>query len=251
MKQLVIRADDLGYCEAVNYGIERSVRAGLVGSVGVMANMDAAEHGVRLLEGYDVALGQHTNVSVGRPVSDPARVPSLVDSGTGEFRPSRSYRQAREDVVAEEAELEVRAQLGRFRELVGRDPDYFECHAVASPNLLAALRRVAEEEGLKYAAFVPGEGACRVGRTDVVVCPMASMGPDYDAAACLRREALALAEGATGIYVCHPGYLDEYILTHSALGINRVREVAALTDPRVIEWFAGRDDIQLTDYRAL
>lgn len=46
MKRMIIRADDLGYCEAVNYGIEKSVREGIVRCAGLMPNMESAAHGV-------------------------------------------------------------------------------------------------------------------------------------------------------------------------------------------------------------
>ena len=39
MIELVIRADDIGYSEAVNYGIEKSIRDGLIRSAGVMPNI--------------------------------------------------------------------------------------------------------------------------------------------------------------------------------------------------------------------
>ena len=45
MKQLLIRADDLGYSYAVDLGIARSVDEGLVCSVGLMPNIPEAEHG--------------------------------------------------------------------------------------------------------------------------------------------------------------------------------------------------------------
>ena len=51
MKKLLIRADDLGWTEAINYGIEKTVRHGIIRSVGVMPNMKAAEHGLNLLKG--------------------------------------------------------------------------------------------------------------------------------------------------------------------------------------------------------
>ena len=44
MKQLLIRADDIGYSYAVNVGIARTVHEGLVRSVGVMPNMPEARH---------------------------------------------------------------------------------------------------------------------------------------------------------------------------------------------------------------
>lgn len=62
MKRLLIRADDLGYSRGANYGIVDSVRGGLVGSVGVMTNMESVDHGLELLDGLDVCLGQHTNI---------------------------------------------------------------------------------------------------------------------------------------------------------------------------------------------
>ena len=36
--RLIVRADDLGYSEAVNYGIEKSIKDGIVHSVGLMPN---------------------------------------------------------------------------------------------------------------------------------------------------------------------------------------------------------------------
>ena len=42
MKKLIIRADDIGYSEAVNYGIMKSVKDGLVRSAVLMPNMPYA-----------------------------------------------------------------------------------------------------------------------------------------------------------------------------------------------------------------
>ena len=78
MKKLFIRADDLGYCESVNYGINRAVRDGIVRSVGVMPNMEWAEHGVRLLDGADVTFTVHANICQGRPLTDPRLVAHVL-----------------------------------------------------------------------------------------------------------------------------------------------------------------------------
>ena len=53
-------------------------------------------------------------------------------------------------VVIEEAEMEIEAQYLRFKEITGKDPDYFECHAVISQNFFIALRNVAKKYGLFY-----------------------------------------------------------------------------------------------------
>ena len=53
-KKVLFRADDLGYSEAVNYGIEKAVKEGLIRSVGVMVNMPTTAHGVELLKNEQI-----------------------------------------------------------------------------------------------------------------------------------------------------------------------------------------------------
>ena len=77
MKQLLIRADDLGYSDGVNYGIAKAVNKGVVKSVGVMTNMPTAMDGLKLLKKENVCLGQHTNICVGKPITNPALIPTL------------------------------------------------------------------------------------------------------------------------------------------------------------------------------
>ena len=81
MKQLLIRADDLGYSEGVNCGIAATVAAGLVRSVGVMTNMPAAVQGLGLLHGHPLCLGQHTNICAGRVGERPAHADVGVQIG--------------------------------------------------------------------------------------------------------------------------------------------------------------------------
>ena len=75
MKKILVRADDLGYSEAFNYGLARAVKSGIVRCVGVMPNMEWAEHGVNLLKDTDVTFTVHANICQGRPITDPAISP--------------------------------------------------------------------------------------------------------------------------------------------------------------------------------
>lgn len=249
MKRILVRADDLGFSEAVNYGIAKSVREGIIRSVGVMVNMPAARHGLDLLKGVPVCYGQHTNICAGRPLTDPALIPSLCQPD-GEFKPSREYRAAykagRDFVVPDEAILEIEAQYQRFLELVGEKPHYFECHAVASDNFFKGLETVAARHGLDYlpvSFFGPAKF-----RNTLLYTSMDSMKPGYDPFACLQRDALK-DYGPDGccMFVCHPGYLDDYILTHSSLTIPRTQEVAMACDPATKQWLAD-NDIQVITY---
>ena len=65
MSKMLVRADDLGYSEAFNYGLARAVKSGFLRCVGVMPNMEWAEHGVRLLDGTDVIFTVHANLPSG------------------------------------------------------------------------------------------------------------------------------------------------------------------------------------------
>jgi chitin disaccharide deacetylase len=254
MKQLLIRADDLGYSYAVNVGIARTVHEGLVRSVGVMPNMPEAARGISWIANTDVAVGQHTNVCLGQPCADPALIPSLLGPD-GHFHSSREFRekwQAGEELIAyDEACIEVRAQHDRFVELVGREPDYFEAHAVMSENLNRAIHDVATELGLR-------EQPISFDPTVTVTCAntsvrmvMRSTAPDYDPAAAIRRTAETMADGETIVFVCHPGYLDDFILSNSSLTTPRTKEVEALLDPNLRAWLEAQPDLQLVDYRDL
>ena len=245
-KRMLVRADDLGWTEAINYGIEKTVKEGIIGSVGLMPNMPAARHGMELLAGENVCVGQHTNICVGRPVTDPEKIPSLCQDN-GLFKPSRAYRTAREDfVVLDEAVLEIEAQYQRFVELTGRQPGYFEGHAVASRNFFKGLEIVADRHGLLYLPMAM-DGPVRFCST-WLYASMDSMKPDYDPEESLKTAALK-DYGPDGccMFVCHPGYLDDEILRESSLTVPRAREVAMAANPDVKRWLE-ENGVRLVTY---
>lgn len=250
MIQMVIRADDIGYSEAVNYGIEKTIREGLIRSAGVMPNMPYAEHGVRLVENLDVCLGVHTNICLGRPCCDPSEIPSLVQEN-GEFLSSRAYREAyaqgKDPVDIEDAVREAEAQYFRFKELTGREPAYFEAHAIASDNLWKALEIVAQKHGLPFNYMTPETKTGSFCGKAVAACVMESMKPDYDPFETLKKAVENAREDMPNIFVCHPGYVDEYLLKHSSLTINRTKEVAMLCDPEVKKYLENHH-VQLLSY---
>ena len=247
--QLIIRADDIGYSEAVNYGIEKSVKDGLIRSAGLMPNMPAAAHGLKLLEGTGICIGQHTNLCLGKPCADPKLIPSLLD-GEGNLKSSQTYREAwkkgEEFTVLEEMVLEIEAQYLRFKELVGHEPGYFEGHAVMSKNLFKGLEIVAEKYGLKYNAM-SFEGPGTFNGRHISICPMESMRADYDPWQSLKNAVLNARPDMPNVFVCHPGYLDDFILNNSSLTINRTKEVAMLCDPAVKDWLAEQG-VELISY---
>lgn len=250
MRKIVMRADDLGYSEAVNYGILKSIVDGLIGSVGLMTNMEAAEHGVGLIKELDIALGQHINISAGNPICDPRLVSSLTRAD-GAFKSSKEYHAAQTDfVVLDEVVLEIEAQLQRFIELTGQKPAYLDGHAVASDIFFCGLEIVAERHSLKYSPL-PEAIDKPVIINDKKVLLHSGSYPDKSAIECLQ-EVLAQThqEELIDMIVYHPGYLDAYILTHSSLTKRRTYETAMLCEPSTKQLLAEHD-VELITYRDL
>lgn len=135
----------------------------------------------------------HTNVCLGKPCADPAKIPSLLDEN-GNLKSSRTYREAwkrgEEITNLDEMVIEIEAQYHRYLELVGEKPHYFEAHAVMNANLSKGLAIVAEKYDLPYlpTSFEP-TGTPFCGHT-LITC-MDSMKPGYDPFASLQKAVLA------------------------------------------------------------
>lgn len=247
MKTLLIRADDLGFSEGINYGIAKSVKDGIIKTVGVMTNMPAALHGIELLKGENVCYGQHTNICVGRPLTDPKLIPSLVNEN-GEFKSSQDYRNAKTDfVVLDEVILEIEAQYYRFTELTGEQPRYFEGHAVFSENFFKGLKIVAEKHNLKYFDMPFDDKAVMFGNAQLYVY-MESMKSEYDPFVALKKALMQnLHEEGVVVFVCHPGYLDAYVLEKSSLTLPRPMEVKMVCSIETKKWIS-ENEIRLVTY---
>ena len=246
MKKILVRADDLGYSEGVNYGIAKSVKDGIIKSVGVMPNMPSVQHGLDLLKGVDVCYGLHTNICVGKPITDPKLIPSITNE-KGEFKSSKEYRSAKEDfVVLDEVILEIEAQYKRFVELTGDKPHYFEGHAVSSQNFFKGLEIVAKKYECDYLGinfFGP-----TTFRNTPLVMSMDSMKPNYNPFESLKQAALKDYEnGAIPMFVAHPGYLDAYIINNSSLLEPRVHEVEMAISEETKNWLK-ENNVQVVTY---
>jgi len=149
MTRIIFNADDIGYSEAVTLGIIKAHQDGLIKTTTMMTNMDGAPFAAKLLkENPNLYCGQHSNIVIGKPISNPKDIPSLVDEN-GCF--NTKARLARgEKLNPEDIKREVRAQAERFKELMGHYPTHIEGHAVRDPGLEYAIREVATELGVHY-----------------------------------------------------------------------------------------------------
>lgn len=248
MKKILLRADDLGFSRAINYGIYDAVQAGLIQSVGVMVNMDDTEHGVNLLRsGKPCCFGLHTNFCAGKPVSAPEKVPSLVNEN-GAFHSSSKYRKAETEFISyEDAWTEIDAQYKRFVALFGEKPAYFEAHAIKSSIMVQALEDYAKKNQLLYHAPF---AALQLETLEIPMYLGDIMSPDYDPFKELQTCVASLEEDIPKMMVFHPGYLDQTILNMSSLTINRTKETAMLLNPRTANYLEEQG-VRLYSYETI
>jgi predicted glycoside hydrolase/deacetylase ChbG (UPF0249 family) len=235
MTKLIFRADDLGFTEAVNYGILKTIQDGVVTAAGMMPNMPAARHGFDLIKSFDhISLGQHTNIVVGKPCANPSNIPSLVDS-EGNFIQSKVYRSSKIDFVNyEEAIIEVEAQLNKFIEITSKLPDYFEAHAIQSENFNQAIKFVAEKHNLLYVSFMAQE----INGKPIKFADFPRMSEQniYDPIEYITQNEAGVLGSDIAIVVFHPGYVDEDILKWSSYTMVRPKDVEALISEQVKRW---------------
>lgn len=245
--KLIMRADDLGISEGVNYGIVKAILDGMITSVGLMPNMSTAKHGVDLIKHLDVCLGQHSNICLGKPLRDPQLIPSLVDEN-GEFYTSHIINHRQEDTInIQECEIELEAQLNRFVELTGKMPDYFEGHAVFSKNYLLALQNIAKKHHLFYVNPMDQQWVETYGIYGMGMYQLNEQG-FYDPYQYFENNLHNIQNNDCTLAIFHPGYLDQYILDHSSYTIIRTKECEFLCSQWLKNWIDAHN-IQLVDFR--
>lgn len=247
--KLIVRADDLGFTDAVNHGIHKAIKDGIVTSTGLMTNMSEAENGFNLVKKYNhISIGQHTNICVGKPCSDPKKIPSMVDE-YGNFHSSKefriAYKEGREIITFEDAVVEVQAQLDRFREITGKHPAYFEGHAIQSKHFEKALEYVADKNNLLYVPFgvdIIPKINCKMAKF-----PKFSVDNLYDPFNYILNDEGEILNSDLALIVAHPGYVDQNLLELSSFNMIRPLEVKALISDEIKNW-VKHNNIELVNF---
>jgi predicted glycoside hydrolase/deacetylase ChbG (UPF0249 family) len=149
--RLVVNADDLGLHPAIDEGILRAHREGIVTSATVLARGKNAPEAVRRANAQGLALGVHLCLSTGLEPALPAdEVPSLAPEGR--FRSSWAQvalAMGSGRLRLAEVARELRAQVALAREL-GAAPDHLDSHQHLHllPGVSGVVRELAAEEGL-------------------------------------------------------------------------------------------------------
>ncbi|HVS12467.1 MAG TPA: carbohydrate deacetylase [Thermoanaerobaculia bacterium] len=229
-RRLIVNADDLGRTVGINDGIFASHRDGIVTSATLMVGYPAARDAAsRLAEHPALGVGLHVQLSGGRPLLDPERIPSLVDAdGNLPRRPTGLG-----DVRAAEVAAEIRTQLARFVTLVGRLPTHLDSHhhSHCVPVVRDVLVELATEHGLPVRNASPEVAAAL--RARGVATTTVFDDRFYDAGVTLEVLLAAISgvgEGTTEL-MCHPGRSDDELREGSTYAGVRDQEIRLLCAP--------------------
>ncbi|KAM4577467.1 carbohydrate deacetylase [Odontesthes bonariensis] len=167
---LVITGDDFGYCHRRNQGIVDCFLAGGISNVSLLVNACAVKEAADLARRHKIPIGLHANLSEGTPVCQSLQQASTLINQQGFFHGKMGFRQALErgQLNMKEVELELRAQVRKFMELMGHLPEHMDGHqhvhvlpevrevfAQVLSDLRIPYTRVPVEPGLRNCPWLP------------------------------------------------------------------------------------------------
>jgi predicted glycoside hydrolase/deacetylase ChbG (UPF0249 family) len=248
---LIVNADDFGRSRGVDDGIVRAHREGIVTSTTFMTNAPSTGHAASLARATrSLDVGVHLVLTYAKPLSDPAKIPSLVRDDGSFWRPTELLARP---IDRAEALTEYRAQFARARDLTGREPTHVDTHHWVHdhPALSWAVCELARETGAAARTHTRAqrdEYRARGVRTPDHFT-REFQHPGHIEVADLLGVLKRIKEGVTEL-MCHPGEPDPDLVATSAYARERPVELATLTDPRVRDAME-RERISLTTFAEL
>ena len=277
-KYLIVTADDFGLRSHINNGIIKAACEGIVRNVSLMANGEAFNEAVKLLEiTSKISAGVHLSLVGGSPVLPQSEVGSIVQKN-GSFFPDfiafiKYYLQGKFN--ATEIFNELEAQIIRIKE-AGISITHIDSHQHIHclPGLFDHIQSLAYKHNIRYIR-IPREPfmfrslmrrpiralkqqilailACSNRRKHLSLLFSTDHFRGFLYGGCLTKERLMeilsnLKNGVTEL-MCHPGYKSDE--GHpAAKNYFWETELKALTDPEVIE-FINKKKIVLSDFSSI
>ncbi|MDN4605219.1 ChbG/HpnK family deacetylase [Paenibacillus sp. F6_3S_P_1C] len=246
-RQVIINADDFGLSPGVNQGIIQAYQAGGITSTSMMVNMPGLEDALSLARSLpELGVGLHFNLTYGRPVSDPAIVPSLV-------KPDGSFHQSPIGLKRDIADIakELDAQWNVFVQ-ASRSPTHLDSHQLLHQNdpimfQIMAEKAVRENIPLRRSQIQHSPPAMPDPRmTDTILLDTYG---DQEGLQRLLLHLSRLPDGITEI-VCHPGYVDDALREISSWLDIREHELAVFVDQEIPQTLQALGIVPI-NYKAL
>ena len=263
--KLLVQADDFGFTKGTTYGTMEGIRNGILTCSGLFTNMPASKLAAEFVKQHpDFCFGFDFNITNGPCVSDPKRIPHLVDEEGNFIRSSLHIKDPRFQSEQGRLEMfpyheivhELRAQFHRFIELTGQRPKYIQAHSLSHENYVKAMREFAKEHQIPFAMDVLKQ----YGFEYYVDYHQneATMKKIFDPVAQCNRSPLRdlmkrKEELLNYDYVFiggHAGYVDAELLSLSTCSIERCKDLELVLSDEVKQWIDD-NPIELIDYTDL
>lgn len=283
--KLIINADGYGFTPGVNDGIIKTFEAGLVSSTSCTPNFGFLNEAGEVQRQFPhISFGIHFNLSVGKPLSPPEQVRSLLNDKDEFVGAELLKRIFRREAKMEEMETELRAQaailadqgvkISHFDGHQNRHlwPMYFE--ACLNTARSFGIRGVRSHRRTLYTNSGPLEGgrkhryymrhpkrilthmggrrrtakAERFGYSaaDRLITPGYADNSHKSMGGFWRTLAETLPAGYSEVY-CHPGYPDDILRANAYYVDERLEETKVLTDPDLKQFYADQG-IQMINF---
>jgi hopanoid biosynthesis associated protein HpnK len=266
MKSIIVNADDFGLSPGINRGILSGFNDGILTSTTMLANLPAFDDAVDVArDNPDLPVGVHLSLLWGPPVTDAAKIPSLVDR-SGDLLRSAGQLAARHytgRLDVDEIEREFTNQIRKVKD-AGLRPTHVDTHKHIHglPLVRRALIKVVREQGIERVRLPREQGPlrkrdrtalpwkarvkrrligslCRHAERELHAAGIRTTDHFVGIAHTARLDTAALAgilqsleEGVTEI-MCHPGYIDDEMRRYAGVPPHREIELAALKDARI------------------
>jgi chitin disaccharide deacetylase len=230
VRRLIVNADDFGQSEGVTRGVIQAHERGIVTSASLMVLWPAAEHAAAYTRTQG-SLSTGLHVDLGEWI------------GRDGVWVRRYQRVDLEDTLA--VEREVRAQLDRCRDLLGRNPTHLDSHQHVHRRepVRSTLAQIANELGVPLRHVTPG---IRYSGDFYGQTATGEPVPDAITVDALVWSLVNLEPGVTEL-ACHPGYAEDLDTIYQKERSVEVRTLCAGEVRAVI----ADQHIQLTSFESL
>ncbi|WP_311482219.1 carbohydrate deacetylase [uncultured Anaerococcus sp.] len=231
MGKLIINADDFGYSRGVNAGIIEAYSEGLLTSTTIMAGMPGFDEAVELAKKHKgLGVGVHLTLTCGYPVS--SNLKTIVDE-SGLFMNLSFYEDSKFEslIDLDEVYAEWKSQIEKVLES-GIKPTHLDSHHHV--NNIGKIKDVFVKLAREYSLpvrnnfDVPSDIKTtsklidyfdRIGFVKKIWRGMNCGNLIKD---CNTYDSIEI--------MCHPAYVDNYLLTHSSFHVDRTSTLKELKD---------------------
>ncbi|MGL4737851.1 MAG: chitin disaccharide deacetylase [Cellulosilyticaceae bacterium] len=241
MTRLIVNADDMGLCEAVNYGILSAYQKGIVTSCTIMPGMPGFEHAVALLkQNPGLGCGVHMTLSLHKPVMNGHQ--TIVDEDGYFYRRITNEKIGTFDL--EEVYQEFCAQIEKVK-ATGIEITHLDSHHHV--HTLEALDPVIKRIVEKYNLPIRGGFEKGWGYTKAVDL-MDSFYGDEVKTTYFEEHLEEIKSHEQVDLMCHPAFVEEALVNATSYALARMKEYSILTD-EAVKIFLEANNITLVSYK--